>query len=413
MNLATALLELDVPQHRPGFFDHLRDELTRAPRTGGAPRRLLLVAAAAAVAAAAVAFGLTRGSEVASAAQVRAAVERALASPGTISGTFVNSDNPPASGAHERFTFTSTGASRIEWGNGINAERTYDPVTNVESNWDGFFFVRNTGLAPGPPDEAPADSTPVLALGSVVAALASADDPKVEDVTFDGRPAWQLSAPTGKAGELRRITVDRQTGFPVGYEVARGRKVTSAWRLEGLRVTSTVKTIEPLEPRPGEHVNTFDAGFRRVSPDTARKLAHYAPLVPHFVPAGFTLAAVAFAAHSSPTGDGNPSNPPSRDVISFLYRRGFDEIIVTTRRTGASATAWRDPLQVSTAVTSTPKRFVFTGGKLTGQAGRLVLEPDSLPHIWSVGPKLVVTIAGTVDGRELGKIANSLHAYGS
>ena len=95
-------------------------------------------------------------------------------------------------------------------------------------------------------------------------------------------------------------------------------------------------------------------------------------------------------------------------MISLAYRRGFDEIIVTTRRTGSTPGDWRDPLQVSTVVSSTPERVTFTGGALAGQSGQLVLEPDALPHIWTVGPKLVVTIAGTVDRAELLKVANSL-----
>ena len=53
MNLDTALLELEVPQHRPGFFDELRDQLGhRAPDVVRPRRRRLLVATATAVAAA-------------------------------------------------------------------------------------------------------------------------------------------------------------------------------------------------------------------------------------------------------------------------------------------------------------------------------------------------------------------------
>jgi hypothetical protein len=67
-------------------------------------------------------------------------------------------------------------------------------------------------------------------------------------------------------------------------------------------------------------------------------------------------------------------------------------------------------LQVSTVVTSKPERVAFTGGALAGREGYLVLEPDALPHVWTVGRKLVVTIAGTVTPAELLKIANSLGA---
>lgn len=407
MTLGTDLRELDVPEHRPGFFDELRDELGR-PATGVACPRLLLIAAAAAVVASALAFGLTRGTEIAPAAQVRAAVERALTSTGSISGVFVNNRAGHRSGAVGpvwRFVASSTGAFRID---GI-FHRVYDPATNVESTSDGpLLFVRRTGLAPGAPDSGPADFVIQRGLGSVVAALAAASDPKVEDVTYDGRPAWLLSAPTGNVGEQRAVTVDRETGVPVRNELLRNGKVISAWWIQELRVSSTPTTIEPLEPQPGQDVQTYDAGFRRISPSEAEGLAGYAPLVPQHLPAGFELAAVGFAESSRSTGEEDGGNPPSRDVLSFAYRRGFDEIVVTTRRTGSSPAAWRDPLQVSTVATSRPERVTFTGGALARETGYLVLEPDALPHIWTAGPKLVVTIAGTVDRSELLKLANSL-----
>src|SRR5262249_25340330 len=105
MTSGNDLLELEVPEHRPGFFDDLGDELRPRPARVTRPR-LLVLAAAAAVVAGALAFGLTRGSDVASAAQVRAAVERALASTGSISGVSVRY------GARSRFIVSSTGAFR-------------------------------------------------------------------------------------------------------------------------------------------------------------------------------------------------------------------------------------------------------------------------------------------------------------
>ncbi len=396
-----ALLELEAPEHRPGFFDELRDELR--PRANRFTRpRLLLVAAVVAIVAGALAFSLTRGSEVAAAAQVQAAVERALASTGSISGTFINNESgPERADVRWRFVANSTGAFRIDWLS-PSSERVYDPVTNVESTSAWSLFVRRTGLAPGPPDSGPADFVMQRGLGAVVAALAAASDPKVEEITYAGRPAWLLSTPD------RRVTVDRETGVPVRNELLRNGNVVSEWRIEGLRVSPTVAEIKPLEPRPEQDTQTYDAGFQAVSLSDAQRLAGYAPLVPQHVPAGFKLAAVAFAANSRVTGEEGGGNPPSRDVISLAYRRGFDEIIVTTRRTGSSPGDWRDPLQVSTVVSSTPERVTFTGGALAGQSGQLVLEPDALPHIWTVNPKLVVTIAGTVDGAELLKVANSL-----
>jgi hypothetical protein len=168
--------------------------------------------------------------------------------------------------------------------------------------------------------------------------------------------------------------------------------------------------IKPSEPRPGQDTKTYATEGQRVSPAKARSLAEYTPLVPQDFPAGFKLATVTYAA----TGQKDRGNPPSVDVISIDYRRGSDEIVVTTRRTdaynGSSATDWSDPLHVSTAVTSQPEQITFTGGALEGQSGQLVLEPNELPHVWTAGPELVTTVAGTVDRAELLQVANSLRA---
>ena len=124
--LGTALRKLDVPDHRPRFFDELRGELES---TAARRRRVGLLAPAAAVAAVAalaVAFALTRGSETASAAAVRAAVAHALASDGSISGVFVNNEtgNPKASGTRWRFVVSSSRAFRID-GLGAHSRLVY------------------------------------------------------------------------------------------------------------------------------------------------------------------------------------------------------------------------------------------------------------------------------------------------
>jgi hypothetical protein len=373
------------------------DEHGRRSRARVTRRRLLLVATVAAVLAVALAFALTRGSESVSPAQVLTAVERSLASSGSISGVFVNDK----SGARWRFTADSTGAFRID-GLTSRSVSVYDPAANVESTSAGSRFVRCTGLAPGSPDFVIEQR-----LGAVIAALAAASDPKVAKTTYDGRPAWLLSTPS------RRVTVDRVTGVPVRNELLREGKVFSEWRIEGLRVSPTAMPIKPIEPRAGQDTQTYESGFQRVTLLEARSLAEYTPLAPQQLPAGFALSAVAYGANPRATGAADASNPPSLDVVSSSYGRGFDEIVVTTRRTesstGSLAADWRDPLQGSTAVTAKPERIAFTGGALAGEHGYLVLEPDTLPHIWTAGPELVVTIAGTVDRAELLQVANSLH----
>jgi hypothetical protein len=205
------------------------------------------------------------------------------------------------------------------------------------------------------------------------------------------------------------VTVDRGSGFPVHEQLLRKGHLASDLRIERLRVSSTTPRITAPVPAHGQHVQVINAGFRRTSLEGAGRAAGYSPLVPTQLPQGFRLARVVFAPHSQPTGEeGGVGNPPSRDVISLAYRRGFDVIIVTTRRTGSDPSAWKDPLQVSSVAATTPDPVAFTSGALAGQSGYAVIAPDEFPHVWTAGPKLVVTIAGTVDRADLLKVANSL-----
>jgi hypothetical protein len=270
-------------------------------------------------------------------------------------------------------------------------------LTDLNGVWEQI-----VGLPGGPPDGAPATFPLQRGLGAIVATLADAPHSTVENVTYDGRPAWLLRAPTGNPGEQGKLTVDRATGMPVRAETLRNGHLTSELRIERLRVSATEPRI--VSPVPGPHQNTLhsNAGFRRTSLAGAREAAGYSPLVPTELPHGFKLTEIAFASHSRTEGGG--SNPPWRDIVSLTYRRGFDEIGVVTRRTGPDPLAWRDPLQVSSVVTPSP--VTFTGGALAGERGEFVL--DGLPHVWTVGPKLVVTVAGTVDRADLLKVANSL-----
>ena len=399
MTIGSDLRELEVPEHRAGFFDDLRDEL--APRKARVTRpRLLLVAAAAAIIAGALAFSLTRGSEVATAAQVRAAVEHALASTGSISGVLViNQHEAGGLTARARFVLSSTGAFRLA-NLGTEGQEVYDPARNTRTDSTRSELTRTTGLAAGPPDAEPE----LFRGGLVVAALAEMQDSRVDNVTYDGHPAWLLRTSTGTPGEQVLITVDRATGLPLDQRLLRDGHLTSEVRIEHARVSATEARITQPVPAPGQRVQVTDLGFRRTSLADARNAAGYSPLVPKRLPHGFKLTHVVYASLSQPT---NCCNPRSRHVISLSYRRGFEQITVTTRLTGHNPSAWKDPFLFSGATTGT-SRVTFTGGALAGNGGYLYSEPDEIPHIWAVGPQLVVTVAGTVTRDDLLRVANSL-----
>lgn len=409
--LGRTLQELDVPEHRTGFDEELIRRLTEVP----APRRSWLAAAAVALAlplAAAIVLLAPSGSNVASAADLRERVVSAIESAPGISGVFVNREQP-RSGRETRWHFVldESGSFRIA---GLEHQTllSYDARMNVESSSDGDLFVTRTGLAPGPPDPGPADWVVQRGLGSVVAALTAYEDSDVAEVDHGGRASWQVRVPAGNPGEERVIVVDRETGIPVRSALFRNGALASEWLIEDLRLEPSGDVQFVPIPAPKQEHRRYDMGFRRVRLEEVPARVGYQPLVPASVPSGFELAEVAVAERSRPTGDEQRQNPPSQDVVSLRYRRGLDELVVTTRRAGDDPSAWGDPVIGSAPMGRAPEQVVVADGVLEGVRAEVVVDANSVPHAWAVPGPLVVTVAGNLDRDELVRVAESLRRAG-
>jgi hypothetical protein len=402
-DLGAALRGLDLPEHRPEFAAELERRL-RHRRIRPRVWALVAAAALAAIATAVAVLAFPGESNVASAAEVREAVSDGMGSAGSVSGVFVNREQANAENRW-RFVLDESGSFRIE-GLGPNNPTVlaYDSKSNVETWSDLGIFTRRTGLAPGIPDSAPASWVVQRGLGAVVAALLAAPDADVEEITYSGRAAWRLRAPTGNAGEEQLITVDRKTGIPIRDERLRNGRFAGEWRIDDLQVSSAGATaVFRLRPKADQQQTTSDMGFRRVRPAAVEGAAGYEPLLPTWVPDGYRLAEVAVASSSRPTGSEQRQNPESRKVVSLRYDRGLDQLVVTTRRTGSDPSRWADPVTGSSLQVRRPD-----GVSLAGHQGRLVIDPNSVPHVWAVAGPLVVTIAGNVTGAELRRIAASM-----
>lgn len=100
------------------------------------------------------------------------------------------------------------------------------------------------------------------------------------------------------------------------------------------------------------------------------------------------------------------ANPPSRGVVSLVYRHGFEQLTVTTRvRTRGG---WRDPF-ASPWFDFRPRRLALRDGALAGARAELVVDARTTPHLWALGKHLVVTVAGDARPAELVRMASSLH----
>ncbi|HET7146391.1 MAG TPA: hypothetical protein VFI10_04240 [Gaiellaceae bacterium] len=422
--LGALLRELDAPEHRPEFHAALRQQL-RAERTAATRRTrvrwgLRLAAAAAVLAGVIVAVGLPRGSNVATAAVVQERLRSALVGLQNLSGTLV--EDGPAKGDAQRWQFVldTRGDLRLE-GPGKGEVMTYDASAGVvrsaqrSASMGGgtLFYAERSGVAPGLPDQGPPSWMLPGKLGAFVRAALAAGDPGVHEIDVDGRPAWRLdvdTVPNAVAPELSAdrfsITVDRQTGMPIRVVETRNGNFLRELAIENLAVDTDLagSTFRFAFP-PGADVMRSDDGFRRVTLAEAARIVGYAPLVPAWLPDGYRLAEVAVAREAGPTG-AEGGNPPSREVVSLAYRRGLDQLLVTTRLRGDAR--WADPLATGEGFVDHPQTVTIGNGALAGTTAELLIRPRGIPHIWAQTPDLVVTIGGDASRAELLRVAGSL-----
>ncbi|MGH3016624.1 MAG: hypothetical protein ACRDNN_16890, partial [Gaiellaceae bacterium] len=160
----------------------------------------------------------------------------------------------------------------------------------------------------------------------------------------------------------------------------------------------------------GIEVTRSDEGFQRVALGDVAGAVGYAPLVPAWVPEGFELAEVAVAPGPGfPTG-AEAGNPPSTDVVSLSYRRGLDQILVTTRLRHVPdwPDAWSDPLATGEGYVDEPERVTLSRGALSDVEANVLIVPLNVPHLWAQTDDLVVTVSGGVSRADLLRVAESL-----
>lgn len=447
--LGAALRQLDVPEHRPGFYAALEDKLQDAARDDGVVRQPVrlrprrrppthrpaarrLAAAAAAVIAVAVAVtvvvGGPRGSntiDVATAAEVRRIVAQAWSSAESVAGTLVVSDRRQHGPERRRWKFILTEDGDVRMSDVTRGgEVAYDADRNVERSLsvsesipgsDVLFASVRRGLAPGWPDPNPADELLDHNLGSVVRALVAGGDSSVQEVTYQGRDAWLLETdirlnlivPDDSPNHLS-VTVDQQTGFPVRVVASHEGRRLWATRVENLTVNAPVPdNAFWVRFPPGAEVFRTDAGFHRVPLEDVEARVGYAPLLPSDVPPGYELDSVFVSNEPSLTGT-EGGNPPVADIVSAVYRRGLDQFLVTTRPTGGDRARWDDPLATGEGYVDDPESVTFSAGALAREHGELLIDPLATPHVWAATEQLVVTVSGDLTRRELLDVAESL-----
>jgi hypothetical protein len=108
-----------------------------------------------------------------------------------------------------------------------------------------------------------------------------------------------------------------------------------------------------------------------------------------------------------PTG-AEGTNPPLGPVATVLFTRGFDRLSVSSRAAGPDPSAWNDTLGVHPPAAGTQ----VNGRTASGHDvhGEVVINPRSVPHLWSIVDGHVITIAGAATHDELVAMWQSLLA---
>jgi hypothetical protein len=437
--LGASLRKLEVPEHRDDFFrelDQLLDDEAvvefRRPVARPRPRRRLMRVAlvAAAIAAVALAVGLPQlgdddritGPDVATAAEIQADVRAALDRLETLRGVLVSDGPQRGDVARWRFVLTAEGGLRLE-GPTPGEVVTYDADSGVARSasrsasigGETLFYSVRRGLAPGLPDQGPPTWILPEEFGSFARAFLASENPAVDEVVYEGRPAWRLEVDAVPnaivpefTGDRFEITVDKETRLPVRVVETRQGVQVQELRLRQLEVNADVPAgAFRLDFPAGAEILETDEGFRRVGLDEVAGVLGYAPLVPAWIPEGYELAEVAVAREAFPTGT-EAGNPVSRGVVSLSYRRGLDQLIVTTRLTGASPERWSDPLATGEGFVDERRRVRIGAGALAGERAEIVIVPRGIPHLWSAADELVVTVGGDLSQAELVRVTESL-----
>lgn len=450
--LGAALRELEAPEHSPSFHAELHRRLAeeRPARRAPALRRrtqarwVARVAAVAAVAAlAVVTLDLVRSEdsggprlvEPATAAQIQAGVRSALADLEALSGELVADGRSyeNAYGWEEpmrwRFVLTADGDFRLtgisheenlSYDAGKGIQRSYNP--SESAGGPTLFAAEQRGIAPGPPDAFLAESLLQTDFGALVRAFLAADDPRVVVTEYEGRPAWRLDVPAQVnrivpefSGDAFSIWVDQETHIPVRIVESKNGRVLDELRIEKLAVNPRLRPRDLTVRFPaGVEVMRSDDGFRRTELGEVAGAVGYEPLVPSWLPEGFSPAEVAVAGGTGvPTGV-EGGNPPSTDVVSLSFRRGFDQIVVTTRLRDVPGFPgeWADPLATGEGFVDRPERVVLRRGALSDVEANVLVVPRNIPHLWALADELVVTVAGDLSRDELVRVAESLGRRG-
>lgn len=426
--LGSALRDLPVPDHGPGFWDRLEDRLAEeAPEPVDLRGRrwmpgLALLAAAACVALALAVVANRTGDEDSRVTTRPTTPEPGGRAPAGLAGRLV----ARAAGQPDRemeFTVARDGSFLARFADG--AASAYDAgvgrmVTLFPGPAGESFAEIRTGLAPADPDPSGYGSNPLsVRLGAYVVGQAAAGNPEVDETLFLGRASWSLSTPVapnelGESGDHLDVVVDRETGLVLKRVETRAGRVLREEEVTEVAVLDDLRGVAfDLAVPAGAQVREFDEGYRPVppAPGSDDRMAFLTDLA---VPDGYRpVRAWRLDGAGQPTG-AEGGNPPSTDVLIVEYADGFHRIVVSLRTMVDGPDRWYDPFSGEGQPLEAAPITVRADGAFPGAAGELVVDAAAVPHLWlRIGGEegtegLIATAAGPLDAPALRRLAQSI-----
>ena len=220
-----------------------------------------------------------------------------------------------------------------------------------------------------------------------------------------GRAVWVVQGSTpNMVPELRVVTIDDQTGLALRYDALQAGQPAYQIRVENL---ATNLEAEPsYVPPPGTPVSTSDAGHARTTLDQAGRAAGFAPLVPAWLPPGFTQAEVAVTTQQA----------RGPRLIAVAFRRGMDLVLL---QLSIRSTAPRPPMTSTLGDRIDPEgnlrvpprveRIRLAAGALAGVDAERMFGSE--PWVSADTDTLTVRLGGNATSDEITRMAESLQHF--
>lgn len=231
------------------------------------------------------------------------------------------------------------------------------------------------------------------------------EEARVRREEVGGRAVWVVQGSTpNRVPELRVVTIDDQTGLALRYDALQAGQPAYQIRVENL---ATNLEAEPSYAIPtGVAVSTIDAGHGRTTLEQAGRVAGFVPLVPAWLPPGFTRAEVAVTTQQA----------RGPKLIAMAFRRGMDLVVL---HVGLPSTASRPPMtwppgerfdpEGNLTVPPRVERVRLSAGALAGVDAER--ELGSRPSVSADTDTLTVSISGDATPDEITRMAESLQHF--